>query len=97
MALSSSIVLSELQMVKDLLASIPEIEQAYAASDRDSLSVVIVIPDKSRDVQRRIFKAEGELIDTFPSLDVDFDVVFRCGRELSDVISPRGVRLIPAR
>jgi hypothetical protein len=97
MALTSSIVLSELQMARDLLSAIPEIEQAYAVSSRDSLSVLIVIPDKNESVQAKIFKAEADLIDTFRSLDVDFDVVFRCNRELRDIVTPRGVRLLPTR
>ncbi|PYV67957.1 MAG: hypothetical protein DMG96_37775 [Acidobacteria bacterium] len=84
-------------MVRDLLAAIPEVEQAYAESSRDSLSVLVVVPDKNEDVQSKIFKAEAELIDAFPSLDIDFDVVFRCDREFRDIVSPSGVRLLPPR
>ena len=94
MAVRDSVVFDEYQMAKSLLAAIPQIEQAYAESSPNGLSVLIVVPDKNEDVQNKIFEAEAELIDAFPSLAVDFDVVFRCNRDPKDIISPRGVRLV---
>ena len=77
MAVRDSVVFDEYQMAKSLLVAIPQIEQAYAESSPNGLSVLIVVPDKNEDVQNKIFEAEAELIDAFPSLAVDFDVVFR--------------------
>jgi hypothetical protein len=87
-------VVDELTAVKMGLLEIKEVELAYAETSRDSLSVVVVIPDKNEDVVQKIIAAESEIMDTFPNLDVDFDVIFRCGREIASLVTPRGIRLV---
>ena len=90
---SAQATLNELHMVRDALYAIPNVEQAFAVSNADSLSVLVVVPDKNPIVQDQIIDVEGDVIQAFPSLDVDFDVVFRCNRDLLDIVSPKGVRL----
>jgi hypothetical protein len=90
----SPIILDELQTLKRELVGIPQVELAYATSTRDSLSVVIVIPDKNADVQQKLIDLEAQIIDAFPSLAVDFEGIFRCGRAANELVSPQGIRLV---
>jgi hypothetical protein len=92
MAVASPVV-NELHMVKESLGAIAQIEQVFVSSITGSLSVLIVVPEHDPAVERDIFAAEAEIIDYFSWLNVDFDVVFRCGRQLTDVVSPQGVQL----
>jgi predicted RND superfamily exporter protein len=86
-------VLSEMQIIRDRLSAIPQVEQVFAETQGQDVSVLIVIPDKDQETQKRIFKAEAEIIDTFPGTGFDFDIVFRCDRPLKEIVSPSGVRL----
>jgi hypothetical protein len=90
---SRALVLDERHAVTEQLLAIPEVEAAYAEVTRNSLSVLVVVPDKNENVQQRIIDVEAEMIDSFPSLRIDFDVVFRCNRELRELVVPRGTRL----
>ncbi len=93
MALAYSTRTSELQVLQQLLLSVPEVEQAYAQSGDDSLRVLVILPDHDESVERRLAEIEGQMIDSFPWLDVDFDVVLRGNRQLSDVVDPKGFQI----
>lgn len=93
MALAHSTKLNEIQVLQAELSAIPRIEQAFAQRDANSLVVLVILDTYDRKVEADIIEIEGHLIDDFPWLDIDFDVVFRCGRDLADVVSPKGFQL----
>lgn len=84
---------NEFHMVKDELFAIPEVERVFVNSVQSSLEVTVIIPDSNPAVLDRVVSVESDLINAFPWLEVDFDIVFRCGRPLNEVVSPRGTLL----
>ena len=86
-------VMSEINLADDQLRKIHEVERVYVQGREGSLSFLIVVPDKNLAVQDRVYAVESEVIDAFPHSDIDFDVVFRCGRPLEDIVSPKGTLL----
>jgi hypothetical protein len=84
---------TELQMLQEELSSIPEVQQVFVQSSKTSLDVLIALPHHDVQLERRIAEIEGQIADSFPWLAVDFDVVLLQGRQLSDVVSPKGFQL----
>jgi hypothetical protein len=83
--------LSELHMVKDELYAIPEVERVFVSSGPgNAFDVMVILPDNSSDVLDKVISVEGNVIKAFPWLEVDFDIIFRNGRALNDVVSPKG-------
>lgn len=72
------------------LHEIPEIEQVYVLAREHALSVLEVVDQPDHAVERRIFRREAEIINALPGIAVSFELVFRCGRPLGQVITPRG-------
>ena len=94
MALAHSTGTHELQVLKDDLASVPAVELVFANTDsRKWLSVLIVLDKYDTKAERKIVEIEGQFIEAFPWFDVDFDIVYRDGRQLTDVVSPKGFQL----
>jgi hypothetical protein len=84
-------VMNEINLADDQLRKIGEVERVYVQGREGSaLSFLIVVPDKNMSVQERVFEVESEIIDAFPHSEIDFDVIFRCGRPLENIISPKG-------
>jgi hypothetical protein len=83
-------VLNEFHMVKDELFAIPEVERVFVSSSQSVLDVTVIVPDNNPAVLDKVVSVEANLIDAFPWLDVDFDIIFRCGRSLNDVVLPQG-------
>jgi len=94
MALARSAGVSELHILRDDLVGVPEVKQVFVKSDRQSLSVLIILDEYDRKAERKIVKIEADLIDAYPWLDIDFDVVYLSGRPLADVVSPKGFQLL---
>jgi hypothetical protein len=94
LAHNTSVRLSEVQLLQEHLSTIKEVEQAFAKSSRESLSVLIVLPEHNSAVERRLAEIEGQLIDSFPWLEVDFDIVLRSDRDITELVSPKGFQLL---
>ena len=54
---------------------------------------LVVLPEHNREIERRLAEIEGEIIDSFPWLDVDFDIVLRYGRDIRDLVHPNGFQI----
>lgn len=93
MALAHSTRANELQALQEELSSVTEIEQVFVQTSQNSIAVLIAAPDHDVNLERRLAEIEGQLADSFPWLDIDFDIVLLQGRQLSDVVSPRGFQL----
>jgi hypothetical protein len=93
MALASSTRTSELQVLHEELCSVPEVQQVFVQSSKTSLDVLIVLPHHDVQLERRIAEIEGQIVESFPWLNVDFDVVLLQGRQLSDIATPKGFQL----
>jgi hypothetical protein len=87
-------VMSPQHAVRDALFAVPEVEQVYIwMTGSDRVTVLTVIGERNYAAQKRIFRAEAEIIDALPGIEIGFDVVIRDGRPLRDLISPRGTLL----
>lgn len=89
--------LSQAQMIRNSLFSIKGVERVFINNDRSRYGVLIVLPEMNRDIERQVFAREQEIITAFPDSDFDFDIVFLCGRELRDIISPKGKEVFASR
>lgn len=87
-------VLSPAHVVRDALSALPEVEQVYIWTTGDNrITVLTVIGDRNYAAQKRIFRAEAEIIEALPGVEIGFDLVIRDGRPLRELISPRGTLL----
>jgi hypothetical protein len=93
MSLAHSTWSSELQVLHEELSSVSDIQQAFVLASKTSLEVLIVLPHHDVQLERRIAEIEGKMVDSFPWLSIDFDVVLLQGRHLPDVVSPKGFQL----
>jgi hypothetical protein len=93
MALAHSTRASELQVLRDELCAVGAVEQVWVQSSENALSVLIAIPEHDPKLEARLAKIEGMITDSFPWLAVDFDIVLLQGRQLLDVVSPKGFQL----
>ncbi len=55
-------VMNEINLLDDHLRAIREVEQVYVEATHGSLSVLVVVPDKSVSVQQEIYSAEEKMI-----------------------------------
>jgi hypothetical protein len=85
--------LNEAQMIRDVLLSVEGVERIFVEHAQNSYSVMIVLPDKNRDVEHEVFAREQEIVNTFPESSFDFDMIFRGGRNLQEIVTPRGREL----
>jgi hypothetical protein len=84
---------TEVQMIRDCLFSIEGVQRVFVDGDNGAYSVLVVVPDKNPEIQNGLFEKEVEIVNAFPVADFDFDVIFLCGRQLKDVVSPSGTEL----
>ena len=87
-------VMTPAHVVKDALSALPEVEQVYIwATGSNRVTVLTVIGERNYAAQKQIFRAEGDIIDALPGIEIGFDLVIRDGRPLHELISPRGTLL----
>lgn len=85
--------LSQTQMIRDSLFSVKGVDRIFMEAMHNCYSVLIVLPDKNRDVEYQVFAKEQDIINTFPESNFEFDIVFLGGRQLQDIVSPPGREL----
>lgn len=83
-------VMNEFHMVNERLFAIPEVERVFIKSSKSTLDVTIIVPDSNPAVLDKLAAVELGVINTFPWIKVDFDIIFRSGRSLSDLVVPKG-------
>jgi hypothetical protein len=94
MVLARTAGVNELHILRDDLAGVSEVKYVFVVSERQSLSVLIILDEYDRKAERKIVKIQGDFVDAYPWLDIDFDVVYLRGRAVADVVSPKGFQLL---
>ena len=90
----ATIAVSPAHVVRDFLFALPEVEQVYIWPTADNrITVLTVIGDRDYVAQKKIFRAEAEIINALPGVEIGFDLVIREGRPFSELVSPRGTLL----
>ena len=93
MALAHSTGANELQVLQEELLAIPEVEQVFVQYSKSSLAALVVVAEHDIQLENKLAGIEGRISDSFPWLEVDFDIVLLQGRNLTDVVSPKGFQL----
>ena len=71
----------------DLLSALPEVEAVLANYDHGVMQAWTVVNELPDATERRIYVLEGELMDRFPDMGLDFHIIERRGRPLSEIIA----------
>jgi hypothetical protein len=78
------------------MSLIPEVEQVYVSRPNcGELHVLVIVNDRDRLLNRKIFAKENAIVDYYRHLRFDFHIVPRMNRNLSDVMAVRGTRVFP--
>nr|MDO8081864.1 hypothetical protein [Candidatus Freyarchaeota archaeon] len=64
-----------LNFFTELVSNIPEVEEVYVTTHNEILDIWTVISNNERSTERKVFEAEGKLLETFPDLRFDFLVI----------------------
>ena len=67
------------------LASIRQVRDVLVESVRDSLLVWIIAENPERAVRDRIFQKEMDLMDAFPEINFDFNLIPAMGRDVTEI------------
>jgi hypothetical protein len=79
------------------MSLVPEVEQVFVSHpSRGELQVLIVVNDRDRILNRKIFAKEKAIVDYYRHLRFDFHIVPRMNRSLNDIMAVRGTRVLPA-
>lgn len=71
----------------ELMSQISEVEVVMGVLDDGAFSLWSVTDEASVEVEDRIYKMEGKLMDMFPGEGFDFHLIERRGRPLEEIVS----------
>ncbi len=80
----------EIAMAKDF-ASVPQVRHVMAERVDGPFLVWIAVDDPTPEVRARIYQKEMELIDGFPEIDFDFNLVLAMGRSHAEIATGASV------
>jgi hypothetical protein len=80
----------EIAMAKDF-ACVPQVRHVMAEHVDGPFLVWIAVDDPTPEVRARIYQKEMELIDAFPEIDFDFNVVLAMGRSYAEIATGASV------
>ncbi len=75
-------------------SSISEVRYIATYSEDRFIHLWTVIPQRNREVQQRIYAAELELMDQFPTFSYDFNVIF-CPGEIATILPSEAQIIYP--
>jgi hypothetical protein len=73
--------------------SVPEVQAIFAQLNKRVLHVWCIVPGRDREVYRKIYAKEKEIIGQFGMIDFDFNVVSSNGRDPRELISDQDIQL----
>jgi hypothetical protein len=75
--------------------AVPEVQAVFSRLDENNkvLHIWAVIPERERNVYRKIYSAEKDIIDKFGHIGFDFNVIASCGRDPGTLLNNPGVEL----
>ena len=71
------------------LSTVSAVECVFASRKGNVMQVCTVVNDFDPEVRAKIYDRETAIIDEFDSLEFDFDIVSRRGRDLAEVMDDR--------
>jgi len=85
-------------LIKKRLFGNPSVEDIFVSIEGSDVDVWVVIPKRDLSVLSQIVEEEEQIIEMLvsgenPALLIDFHVIYRCGRNIEDLVSNRAIRL----
>jgi len=87
-----------LSLIREQLYSIPSVEDVFFSIEDSDVDVWVVIPERDVAVLDQLADIEWGLLEMFvsgehPVFLIDFHIIYRCGRNIDDLVPTMAVRL----
>jgi len=85
-------------LISEKLYSNPSVEDIFVSIEDNNVDVWVVIPNRDIAVLDQLANIEWELLEMFvsgeyPVFLIDFHIIYRCGRNIEELVSSRAIRL----
>jgi len=87
-----------LELIREELYANPSVEDIFVSIEGSNVDVWVVIPERDLAALDQLADIEWELLEMFvsgehPVFLIDFHVIYRCGRNIGDLVPTMAVRL----
>ena len=87
-----------ISLIKKTLFANPSVEDIFVSIEESDVDMWVVIAKRDLSVLSQLVEKEGHIIEILvsgenPALLIDFHVIYRCGRNIEDLVSNRAIRL----
>lgn len=84
--------------IRDELYSISSVEDIFISIEDTDVNVWVVIPERNITILRQLVEIEGRILEMLvsgehPAFLIDFHIIYRCGRNIEELVSNRAIRL----
>ena len=85
-------------LIRKRLFGNPSVEDIFVSIEGSDVDVWVIIPKRDLSLLSQIVEKEEQIIETLvsgenPALLIDFHVIYRCGRNIEDLVSNRAIQL----
>lgn len=84
------------EFFKSRVSGIPEVKGAFATVEDEQVCIWTIIDEKDKEVRRKIYDIEMELMEHFTDISFDFHVIFSSLVDVKEEVPP-GAKLICAK
>ncbi len=96
--LSNQCVNGWISLVRDALYSNSSVEDIFVSIEDNNVDVWVAIPKRDISVLRQLVEIEGRILEMLvsgehPAFLIDFHVIYRCGRNIKEMVSNRAIKL----
>ena len=87
-----------ISLIKKTLFANPSVEDIFVSIEDSDVDVWVVIAKRDLSVLSQLVEKEEQVIEMLvsgenPALMIDFHVIYRCGRNIKELVSNRAIRL----
>ena len=87
-----------ISLIKKRLFDNPSVEDIFVSIEKSDVDVWVVIAERDLSVLSLLVEEEEQIIEKLvsgenPALLIDFHVIYRCGRNIEDLVSNRAIQL----
>ena len=82
------------RLIREGLAAIHQVESAYLKETERGLSLFVIVPEKNVHVEEQIYETLSEILDRCPDVRLDFRVLSRRGRPITEVATLTGTPIL---
>lgn len=87
-----------ISLIKKTLFANPSVEDIFVSIEESDVDIWVVIAKRDLSVLSQLVEKEEQVIEMLvsgenPALLIDFHVIYRCGRNIEELVSNRAIRL----